>query len=139
VTFTVPEGWLAGYDEPTHIDLFAGNNNRQLSFISGAGSTPRRAIERFRRAKGLRAGAVVRGRFGSYEGMRLDVAHAGGSQDVIFGALDFYTVRRGHRVRVWAVRAEGETVLAVLQGTSDFEDLVTDARAVLESARFGGA
>lgn len=136
VRFRVGAGWGAGYDEPTHLDLFGGNRNRQLSFLTGLRGAPSDVVRRLDRVRGFRVAKVRRGGFSSYEGLRFD-ARVAGADPVIFDALDFYTVRAGQRFRAWVVRAGRRTVIGAVQAGGDFDEFVVEAKRVMDTARFG--
>jgi hypothetical protein len=133
-TFTLADAWHAGFDDPTHFDLFMGGP-RQLTFFSGVRGTVDRAIARVRSVEGLEAGPVESATVGAYEGSGFDAALAAGP--VLPFAPIGYELHVGDEMRVIAIDVEGRTLMVVVQAASgDLDAFLEPVGEVLASVRF---
>ena len=134
-TFTLGDAWHAGFDDPTHFDLFMGGP-RQLTFFSGVRGTVDQATARVRGAEGLEAGPVEPAAVGAYEGSSFDAGLAAGA--VLPFAPVGYELHVGDEMRVIAIDVEGRTLMVAVQAANgDLDAFLEPVGEVLASVRFG--
>jgi len=134
VTFTIADPWHAGFDEPTHLDLFMGGP-RQLTFLSGIHGTPDKALDRVRSVDGLDAGPVRPATVGDIEGSAFDASLEAGP--VLPFSPVGYELHVGDEMRLIAIELGGRTVFVVVQAANgDLPAFVETVEDVLATVSF---